>query len=250
MTTVNYNRDIEIFPVVNAMFELIAGQSPYKSPTDMGVNMAGNCIVDDAVCCEASRKEIVRRYYKCLCEQKITGTAKESERYKLELLMNQAGLTMGAREVEKQAHARSEATGGAPAAAIELSDGTVITGKTGPLLGATASALINALKYLAGIPQETDLVSAAAIEPIQTLKTNYLGGKNPLSAYRRDPDRPVQLCRFQRACRSSHAPAAQPQGLRCALHRAAFQRGQQHPEPSGHVPDLRPRLRGRGSQVP
>ena len=169
----------ETFPVVNAMFELIAGQSPYKSPTDMGVNMAGNCIVDDAVCCEASRKEIVRRYYKCLCEQKITGTAKESERYKLELLMNQAGLTMGAREVEKQAHARSEATGGAPAAAIELSDGTVITGKTGPLLGATASALINALKYLAGIPQETDLVSAAAIEPIQTLKTNYLGGKNP-----------------------------------------------------------------------
>ena len=100
-------------------------------------------------------------------------------RYKLELLMNQAGLTMGAREVEKQAHARSEATGGAPAAAIELSDGTVITGKTGPLLGATASALINALKYLAGIPQETDLVSATAIEPIQTLKTNYLGGKNP-----------------------------------------------------------------------
>ena len=179
VTTVNYNRDIEIFPVVNAMFELIAGQSPYKSPTDMGVNMAGNCIVDDAVCCEASRKEIVRRYYKCLCEQKITGTAKESERYKLELLMNQAGLTMGAREVEKQAHARSEATGGAPAAAIELSDGTVITGKTGPLLGATASALINALKHLAGIPQETDLVSAAAIEPIQTLKTNYLGGKNP-----------------------------------------------------------------------
>ena len=179
VTTVNYNRDIEIFPVVNAMFELIAGQSPYKSPTDMGVNMAGNCIVDDAVCCEASRKEIVRRYYKCLCQQKITGTAKESERYKLELLMNQAGLTMGAREVEKQAHARSEATGGAPAAAIELSDGTVITGKTGPLLGATASALINALKHLAGIPQETDLVSAAAIEPIQTLKTNYLGGKNP-----------------------------------------------------------------------
>ena len=179
VTTVNYNRDIEIFPVVNAMFELIAGQSPYKSPTDMGVNMAGNCIVDDAVCCEASRKEIVRRYYKCLCQQKITGTAKESERYKLELLMNQAGLTMGAREVEKQAHARSEATGGAPAAAIELSDGTVITGKTGPLLGAAASALLNALKKLAGIDQEMDLVSAAAIEPIQTLKTNYLGSKNP-----------------------------------------------------------------------
>ena len=179
VTTVNYNRDIEIFPVVNAMFELIAGKSPYKSPTDMGVNMAGNCIVDDEVCREASRKEIVRRYFKCLCEQKITGTVKETERYKLELLMNQAGLNVGSRAVEQQAHARSEATGGAPATAIELSDGTVITGKTGPLLGATASALINALKALAGIPQETDLVSAAAIEPIQTLKTNYLGGKNP-----------------------------------------------------------------------
>ena len=179
VTTVNYNRDIEIFPVVNAMFELIAGQSPYKSPTDMGVNMAGNCIVDDAVCREASRKEILRRYFKCLCEQKITGTVKESERYKLELLLNQADLTVGQREVEKQAHARSESTGGAPAAAIELPDGTVVTGKTGPLLGAAASALMNALKVLAGIPQETDLVSAASIEPIQTLKTNYLGGKNP-----------------------------------------------------------------------
>ena len=179
VTTVNYNRDIEIFPVVNAMFELIAGQSPYKSPTDMGVNMAGNCIVDDAVCCEASRKEIVRRYYKCLCEQKITGTAKESERYKLELLMNQAGLTQGSRPVEQAAHAVSEKTGGAPAAAIELPDGTVVTGKTGPLLGAASSALLNALKKLAGIDQELDLVSAAAIEPIQTLKTNYLGSKNP-----------------------------------------------------------------------
>ena len=162
-----------------AMFELIAGKSPYKSPTDMGVNMAGNCIVDDAVCREASRKEILRRYFKCLCEQKITGTVKETERYKLELLMNQADLTVGQREVEKQAHARSESTGGAPAAAIELPDGTVVTGKTGPLLGAAASALMNALKVLAGIPQETDLVSAASIEPIQTLKTNYLGGKNP-----------------------------------------------------------------------
>ena len=179
VTTVNYNRDIEIFPVVNAMFELIAGQSPYKSPTDMGVNMAGNCIVDDAVCCEASRKEILRRYFKCLCEQKITGTVKETERYKLELLMNQADLTVGQREVEKQAHARSESTGGAPAAAIELPDGTVVTGKTGPLLGAASSALLNALKKLAGIDQELDLVSAAAIEPIQTLKTNYLGSKNP-----------------------------------------------------------------------
>ena len=177
-TAVNYNRDIEIFPVVNAMFELIAGKSPYHSPTDMGVNMAGNCIVDDAACCEASRNEIVRRYFKALCDLK-NGAQIQSEVYKLELLMNQAGLTQGSRPVEQAAHAVSEKTGGAPAAAIELPDGTVVTGKTSPLLGAASSALLNALKKLAGIDQELDLVSAAAIEPIQTLKTNYLGGKNP-----------------------------------------------------------------------
>ena len=177
-TAVNYNRDIEIFPVVNAMFELIAGKSPYKSPTDMGVNMAGNCIIDDDVCREASLNEIVRRYFKCLCDQKASGVTKP-ERFKLELLMNQAGIALGEREVEKRAHAMSEATAGQPAAAIELADGTIVTGKTGPLLGAASSALLNALKKLAGIDQEVDLVSAAAIEPIQTLKTNYLGSKNP-----------------------------------------------------------------------
>ena len=177
-TTVNYNRDVEIFPVVNAMFELIAGKSPYRSPTDMGVNMAGNCIIDDDVCREASLNEIVRRYFKCLCDQKASGVAKP-ERFKLELLMNQAGIALGEREVEKRAHAMSEATAGQPAAAIELADGTIVTGKTGPLLGAASSALLNALKKLAGIDQETDLVSARAIEPIQTLKTNYLGSRNP-----------------------------------------------------------------------
>ena len=177
-TAVNYNRDIEIFPVVNAMFELIAGKSPYHSPTDMGVNMAGNCIVDDAVCCEASRNEIIRRYFKALCDQKVSGNA-SSELFKLELLLNQAGLTVGSRPVEQQSHAVSEKTGGAPAAAIQLPDGTVVTGKTGPLLGAASSALLNALKKLAGIDQEEDLVSCRAIEPIQTLKTNYLGSKNP-----------------------------------------------------------------------
>ena len=177
-TTVNYNRDVEIFPVVNAMFELIAGKSPYRSPTDMGVNMAGNCIIDDDVCREASLNEIVRRYFKCLCDQKASGVVKP-ERFKLELLMNQAGIALGEREVEKRAHAMSEATAGQPAAAIELADGTIVTGKTGPLLGAASSALLNALKKLAGIDQETDLVSARAIEPIQTLKTNYLGSKNP-----------------------------------------------------------------------
>ena len=177
-TTVNYNRDVEIFPVVNAMFELIAGKSPYRSPTDMGVNMAGNCIIDDDVCREASLNEIVRRYFKCLCDQKASGVVKP-ERFKLELLMNQAGIALGEREVEKRAHAMSKATDGQPAAAIELADGTIVTGKTGPLLGAASSALLNALKKLAGIDQETDLVSARAIEPIQTLKTNYLGSRNP-----------------------------------------------------------------------
>ena len=177
-TTVNYNRDIEIFPVVNAMFELIAGKSPYRSPTDMGVNMAGNCIIDDEVCREASLKEIVRRYYKCMCDQKVSGVVKQ-DRFKLELLMNQAGIAPGEREVEKKAAACSEAIDGAPAAAIELADGSIVTGKTGPLLGAASSALLNALKRLAGIDQEIDLVSSKAIEPIQQLKTTYLGSKNP-----------------------------------------------------------------------
>ena len=177
-TTVNYNRDVEIFPVVNAMFELIAGKSPYRSPTDMGVNMAGNCIIDDEVCREASLNEIVRRYFKCLCDQKASGVVKQ-ERFKLELLMNQAGVALGERAVEKRAHACSDATGGQPAAAIELADGTIVVGKNGPLLGAASSALLNALKKLAGIDQEIDLVSAHAIEPIQTLKTTYLGSKNP-----------------------------------------------------------------------
>ena len=178
-TAVNYNRDIEIFPVVHAIFELIAGKSPYQSPTDMGVNMAGNCIVDDEVCRQASLKEIQRRYLKCLCQQKTGANVKEDERFKLELLLNQAGITPGTRAVEQAARARSESTGGLPAAAIELADGTIVTGKTGPLLGAASSALINALKHLAGIGQEIDLVSARAIEPIQMLKTTYLGNKNP-----------------------------------------------------------------------
>ncbi len=178
-TTVNYNRDIEVFPVVNAMFELIAGKSPYRSPTDMGVNMAGNCIVDDEICREASRNEILRRYFKCLCDQKAGDPTAQNELFKLELLLNQAGLAVGARDVEKKAHAMSAQTGGLPAAAIQLPDGTVVTGKTGPLLGAASSALLNALKRLAGIDQETDLVSANSIAPIQTLKTDYFGSKNP-----------------------------------------------------------------------
>ena len=177
VTTVNYNRDVEIFPVLRAIFQQIFGESPYKSPTDMGVNMAGNCIIDDEACREASRQEIIRRYYTAV-DGIADGSRSETEAYKIELLMKQENIVAADRTTVSPALVRPEAPG-APAAAIELSDGTVITGKTGPLLGATASALINALKYLAGIPQETDLVSAAAIEPIQTLKTNYLGGKNP-----------------------------------------------------------------------
>ena len=176
-TTVNYNRDIEIFPVVNAMFELIAGESPYKSPTDMGVNMAGNCIVDDEVCCEASQQEILRRYYKCLCDKKRNGETKD-DIYKLELLMQQAGVTIDDRKVAKVAKEIEEKTG-SPAVAIELEDGTMITGKTSDLLGSSAAALLNAVKKLGKIEDDVKLVSPQAIEPIQTLKTQYLGSQNP-----------------------------------------------------------------------
>ena len=177
-TTVNYNRDIEIFPVVNAMFQLIAGVSPYKSPTDMGVNMAGNCISDDAVCRRASQQEIIRRYYKSMCEQRRTGETRDDLR-KLKLLMQQAGVTTQDRAVVGAALQCSEATGSLPAAAIELEDGTIVTGHTSTLLGASAAVLMNALKALAGIDHEIDLLSPVCIEPIQTLKTRYLGSRNP-----------------------------------------------------------------------
>jgi uncharacterized protein (UPF0371 family) len=176
-TTVNYNRDIEIFPVVNAMFELISGESPYKSPTDMGVNMAGNCIVDDEACCRASEQEIIRRYYKCLCEKKRKGETKDDQ-FKLESLMRQAKITVKDRVIVDAA-AAVEAKTGSPATAIELPNGTVVTGKTSDLLGASAAALLNALKTLAGIDHDVKLVSPTAIEPIQLLKTEYLGSQNP-----------------------------------------------------------------------
>lgn len=176
-TTVNYNRDVEIFPVLNAIFEKIAGESPYKSPTDMGVNMAGNCICDDAVCQEASRQEIIRRYYHAL-NGLVDGSSKEEEAYKIELIMKQAGISQTDRKVVGAALARSEETGG-PAAAMELPDGKIITGKTSDLLGASAALLLNALKELAGIDHREHVISPAAIEPIQKLKTAYLGSKNP-----------------------------------------------------------------------
>lgn len=176
-TTVNYNRDIEIFPVLNAMFERIYGESPYKSPTDMGVNMAGNCICDDEACKEASRQEIIRRYYESL-RRLLIGACSEEEVYKIEMLMNHEGITVHDRPVVDAAMKRAEETGG-PAAALELADGRIVTGKTSPLLGACASLLLNALKELARIDHKVHVISPEAIEPIQKLKTQYLGSKNP-----------------------------------------------------------------------
>ena len=177
VTTTNYNRDVEIFPVLNAMFTQIMGESPYKSPTDMGVNMVGNCIFDDEACKEASLQEIIRRYYNGLCEFK-KGIGSKDTVYKLELLMRQAGISTENRKVVSKATEKSELTDG-PAVAIELDDGRIATGKTSALLGASAAALLNALKTLADIDHEYHLVAPEAIEPIQTLKIDYLGSKNP-----------------------------------------------------------------------
>ena len=177
VTTVNYNRDVEIFPVVQAMFEKIMGECPYKSPTDMGVNMAGNCIVDDEVCQEASRQEIIRRYYKSM-NALISGTGKEEEVYKIELLLKQAHATLEDRKVVPAALELEKETG-APAAAMELDDGRIITGKTSDLLGASSALLLNVLKELAGIDHKVHVISPDAIHPIQKLKTDYLGSKNP-----------------------------------------------------------------------
>jgi len=177
VTTVNYNRDVEIFPVLDAIFEKIYGENPYKSPTDMGVNMVGNCISDDNVCREASNQEIIRRYYSAL-KGLAEGTSDEEEVYKIKLLMNQAHITIEARKVIQAALDRAEETG-KPATALELEDGTIITGKTTKLLGASAALLLNALKTLAGLNDELHLISPTVIEPIQKLKTDYLGSRNP-----------------------------------------------------------------------
>ena len=176
-TTVNYNRDVEIFPVVNAMLEKILGECPYKSPTDMGVNMAGNCIVDDEITSCASKQEIIRRYYTALCDQK-KGKVDESVILKLELLMKKAGVTTEDRMVVDGALKKAQATN-APAVALQLHNGTIITGKTSSLLGASAALMLNALKTLAGIDDKIHLISPAIIEPIQRLKTNHFGNRNP-----------------------------------------------------------------------
>lgn len=176
-TTVNYNRDVEIFPVVNAMLEKILGACPYKSPTDMGVNMAGNCIIDDEATKEASKQEILRRYYTALCDYK-KGKLADDVVPKLELLMSKAGVKPSERRVISPALERASETG-TPCTALELPNGEIITGKTSDLLGASAALLLNALKKLAGLDDSVHLISPVIIEPIQKLKTNHFGNRNP-----------------------------------------------------------------------
>ena len=176
-TTINYNRDVEIFPVLNAMFEKIAGSSPYKSPTDMGVNMAGNCIIDDDATKEAARMEIVRRYYAALCDLRKGNGTKESVD-KIELLMKQANVSIEDRPIVKAANDKDKETE-APAAAMMLNDGRIVTGKTSSLLGASSAMLLNALKTLAGIEDNIKLISPKLIGPIQNLKVGHLGNHNP-----------------------------------------------------------------------
>ena len=174
---VNYNRDIEIFPVLNALFEGIYGESPYKSPTDMGVNMIGYCMSDEDVCCDAAREEIIRRYYFALGNLAEKGS-NENEVNKIALIMKQAKITTEYRRTTVAAKERKEQSG-VPAAAIELHDGTIITSRTSPLLGPSAALLLNATKYLAGIPHEVKLIPEEMIAPIQKTKLEYLQGRNP-----------------------------------------------------------------------
>ena len=176
-TTVNYNRDVEIFPVLKATFERIYGTCPYKSPTDMGVNMAGNCIFDNDAVSEASLQEIVRRYYNAV-KNAAKGAGNKEEIYKLELLMNQAGISAESRRCAAAAQEIAAKTE-QPAAAAELKDGTIVTGKTSALLGCASATLLNALKHLAGIDDDVLLIGPDVIKPIQELKTNHLGNKNP-----------------------------------------------------------------------
>ena len=176
-TTVNYNRDVEIYPVLEAIFKSIYGESPYKSPTDMGVNMVGNCISDDEVCREASKQEIIRRWYAAAVAVR-KGLGEPEEMRKIELIMNSLNISAADRPVVAAALEKAEATGG-PAVAIELNDGTIVTGKTTSLLGASSAALINALKALAGIDKKLPLIAPGVIKPIQHLKVEHLGNHNP-----------------------------------------------------------------------
>ena len=174
---VNYNRDIEIYPVLKALFEGIYGETPYKSPTDMGVNMVGFCICDDEVCCKASKDEIIRRYYDAT-NKMADGMCNDSEINKIQLLFNQAGISTADRKTTVAANELKEKSGHT-SAAIELDDGTIIKAHSSPLLGCSAALLLNATKHLAGIDHEIKLIPQSMIEPIQKTKTEYLGGINP-----------------------------------------------------------------------
>ena len=177
VSTVNYNRDVEVFPVLKAMFNKIYGSSPYQSPTDMGVNMAGNCIIDEDAVCKASQQEIIRRYYAALVEKR-KGSISSDIVEKEELLMEKANISIADRPVVAAAKQKAELTNG-PAAAISLPDGSIVTGKTTPLLGACAAMLLNALKKCAGLPDDLKVISPEIIEPIQHLKVEHLGNHNP-----------------------------------------------------------------------
>lgn len=177
VTTVNYNRDVEIFPVLCAIFEGIYGSCPYKSPTDMGVNMVGNCIIDDEVCREASNQEIIRRYYHAL-NRLAKGEGSNDEVYKIEVLMKQAKINTSLRCVVNAAIEKAQANY-SPAAAMQLPNGMIVTGKTSTLLGSSAALILNAVKALGNIPDDIHLIAPSAIEPIQKLKVKYLGGRNP-----------------------------------------------------------------------
>ncbi|MBQ4290979.1 MAG: DUF1846 domain-containing protein [Clostridia bacterium] len=177
ITAVNYNRDVEAFPILNAIFERILNSSPYKSPTDMGVNMAGFCIEDDELCREACYDEIVFRYYKAM-QDRLIGRVDDSAVYKIETIMSGAGITTDRRPVIRKALEKAEQTNG-PAAALELKDGTIVTGKTSELLGAASAMLLNALKIIAGVPDEITLISREVLEPIANLKTKVFGNRNP-----------------------------------------------------------------------
>jgi uncharacterized protein (UPF0371 family) len=174
---VNYNRDVEIFPVLSAMLSKVLGESPYKSPTDMGVNMAGYCIVDENIVNEASKQEIIRRYYSAQIEA-LKGEIGKDVISKLEILMQRLRISINDRSVVKPALELSKRTGGA-CCALQSVDGTLVTGKTGKLLGASAAALLNALKALAGIDDDIDIISSKVIEPIQMLKVRHMGSINP-----------------------------------------------------------------------
>ncbi|QGU08625.1 hypothetical protein COCCU_13675 [Corynebacterium occultum] len=173
----SYNRDVEVFPLLKTLLEKLNGSSPYKSPTDMGVNMVGYCISDDQACRDAANQEIIRRYYKALVEER-RDELDDTLSQRVAMVMSKAGTSIEERRVVAPA-LQVEAESGVPASALELADGTIITGKTSELLGCSAAMLLNALKHLAGIDRDIDLLSPSSIEPIQTLKTEHLGSRNP-----------------------------------------------------------------------